>query len=57
MIGQYSSYDVSNEDKAGIYFKAFKTHAFKNDRVKEKKTSKERSIILCCASMNGEKHR
>jgi hypothetical protein len=50
---------VFNADETGLYFRALPEHtyAFKNEKTRGTKTSKERLTILCCASMDGEKRK
>ncbi|KAL4096624.1 hypothetical protein QTP88_021543 [Uroleucon formosanum] len=56
-ISKFSPSDVFNGDETGLYFRALPEHTYvlQNDKAKGTKSCKERIIILCCASMTGEK--
>ncbi|KAL4107979.1 hypothetical protein QTP88_018247 [Uroleucon formosanum] len=59
LIAKYPPSFVFNADETGLYFRALleHTYAFKNEKTRGTKTSKERLTILCCASIDGEKRK
>lgn len=55
ILNKYSSIDIYNVDKLGLFFKLMsdKTMAFKCEKFSGSKLRKERVIVLVVSNMNG----